>query len=505
MPTKFIPLGRFNEASNNSKAIALDDATNVRSIGDGYRPMVQITQPDPGDFYNLYPIYQGAFDIAGYISARFGIYFVNSGTLYFYNSNTEAISSVGAIGANLSTQCSFTVFGNRLIIGGTTTPSYSDISNASANVSTLGGSPPAFRCCCTCKDFVIVGNTYESATYYTNRVWNSAINDSEGWTQGTNLCDYQDIPDIGEIVDLVGGEECIIIGTKKIAIMQLVGGDIGWEVNIICDSNSATSTFRNSARKIGNIVYYISSVGLCAFDGASSVVLTTGIIEPYKEAGFGCIAFDKAGNDVVFGWSSNWERYSLSQGTVIDPNYIEDREYYRYNIPTGKVTKISKISTGGVDYGILSIIDGYSSDQDDHPKYFIAKLDGNLKIDLSAGSRGVNWSESYGDWDSTNTISAEAIIKTNYIELEPDAVCTITKIRPVFEDVAAPAFTSGDFNVYTKPGGVTYNVPTTSNWNCRVTGKSFAIEIKNTGLNPAKAASITGFEITYTTRGKRWA
>ena len=80
-----------------------------------------------------------------------------------------------------------------------------------------------------------------------NRVYNSALNDCEGWTVGTNQADFTDIPDGGPITGLAGGENLRIYQESAINVMEYVGGTdifirrkISYSVGALCQGGIAT-------------------------------------------------------------------------------------------------------------------------------------------------------------------------------------------------------------------------------------------------------------------------
>jgi hypothetical protein len=83
----------------------------------------------------------------------------------------------------------------------------------------LGGSPPSASYCAVVRDFVFLAGDGSNAQTVS---W-SAINDAEGWTEGTDQSDEQQIPDGGPITGLAGGEYGLAFQREQITIFEYVG------------------------------------------------------------------------------------------------------------------------------------------------------------------------------------------------------------------------------------------------------------------------------------------
>lgn len=108
----------------------------------------------------------------------------------------------------------------------------------------LGGSPPHAAFVAVFKDMVALagGDDVQS-----NTVYNSALNDCEGWTVGTDQADFTDIPDGGPITGLAGGENLRVFQDSAINILDYVGGDdilvrrkISFSIGALCQGGIAT-------------------------------------------------------------------------------------------------------------------------------------------------------------------------------------------------------------------------------------------------------------------------
>lgn len=108
---------------------------------------------------------------------------------------------------------SFAQFGSKLIAANfNDDPQVIDVDSGAANFAALAGSPPKARYVAVVGDFVFL------AALATNprKVMNSGLNDSEGWTIGTNFCDEQEFPDGGRVTGMAGGEYGYVFQEKAI-------------------------------------------------------------------------------------------------------------------------------------------------------------------------------------------------------------------------------------------------------------------------------------------------
>lgn len=86
------------------------------------------------------------------------------------------------------------------------------------------------------RDFVVLGNINEGGTKTNYRVRWSALNNPASWTvDGAKQADFQDLPDTGEIMSIVGGEEGTILCERGIWKMKYVGTPVIFQFDKIAD------------------------------------------------------------------------------------------------------------------------------------------------------------------------------------------------------------------------------------------------------------------------------
>lgn len=157
-----------------------------------------------------------------------------------YTLSASAATSVYTV--STSTQWFFDQFGDNIIGSHGGAPvKYTMSSGAGA---ALGGSPPHASFVAVFKDMVALAGGDDEQS---NTVYNSALNDCEGWTVGTDQADFTDIPDGGPITGLAGGENLRVFQDSAINILDYVGGDdilvrrkISASIGALCQGSIAT-------------------------------------------------------------------------------------------------------------------------------------------------------------------------------------------------------------------------------------------------------------------------
>src|SRR3990167_948362 len=165
----------------------------------------------------------------------------------------------------------FTQFGDRVIAVTISEDMQSyqfGVSSAFADL-TADATAPKARHIDTVGDFVVVGNTTDSADGdVPYRVRWCKINDATSWTVSVpNQADYQDLdPANGWINDIVGGADYgVIFQERAITTMHYVGSPAVFEFKTV-ERNNGT-LFQHGAIRIGSLIYFIGIDGFYVFDG----------------------------------------------------------------------------------------------------------------------------------------------------------------------------------------------------------------------------------------------
>lgn len=136
----------------------------------------------------------------------------------------------------------FEQFGNTVIAVNGGAPAKYTLSTGLG--AALGGSPPQAAFVAVVKDMVALAGGGNAPS---NVVYNSALNNSEGWTIGTNQADSTEIPDGGAITGLAGGETLRVFQDSAINVMDYTGGEdifirrkVSSSIGALCQGGIAT-------------------------------------------------------------------------------------------------------------------------------------------------------------------------------------------------------------------------------------------------------------------------
>lgn len=412
-----------------------------------------------GRWVNCFAIYDGN-------DSRMIAHDVDSGNDYQYY-NYPAVTKTSF------TQWGGVVYGSQL--------AFHSFTLSSLSWASVSAGPDA-RVNCTVKDFVLVGNTYESGVNYPSRIWNSAINDPTSWTAGTNLCDYADLVDVGEIVKLFGGEYCTIFGTSAIAIMQYVGGETGWQVDIKEQHRSIIQA--QSILKIDDLIYYMSNTGIYVFDGNSSREVAGG----KYNIDIDIAKFDGLQNSDT-----------LDRGSEINAAYDSDkkliywstdsRTFYVYSIDYDEVTTMTLDSSGDNQYmSEWACFSGYyklTGDSGDtyrtKPMFIARHVDGTTQQHKMF---------------KHNITDLTPDLQTGFYELLPNQWATITRI-----DTIGSGVTSEDIDILayddTKTLIDTVTLTETGGSRTRQTGRYFKFRVQS------DFTRFEGLKVEFVARGRR--
>lgn len=124
------------------------------------------------------------------------------------------------------------------------------------------GTPPLAAHIGVVRDFVVLGNLNEvgGSGRTNNRVRWSAINNPASWTvNAATQADYQDLPDTGEVMAIVGGEFGIIICERAIWKMSYVGTPVIFQFDKVIDGIGALTHGKPAV--LGDYVYFLSNAG----------------------------------------------------------------------------------------------------------------------------------------------------------------------------------------------------------------------------------------------------
>jgi hypothetical protein len=181
--------------------------------------------------------------------------------LYALTSTTATVKATIASGKPWY----FAQFGNFVIgVYGDAPEKYTITTGVAA---ALGGSPPDASMVAIVRDQVFLAGDPAAG----NTVTWSGLNDSEGWTIGTNQCDNQQIPDGGLITGLAGGEYGLVFQSAAIHIFEYVGTPLIYTRRKISDGIGALC--QGVIAQSGKRVFFLDRSGFQMFlDGQITAI-----------------------------------------------------------------------------------------------------------------------------------------------------------------------------------------------------------------------------------------
>jgi len=466
---KLIPFNSFSNVKTEDNSGFLETAENVYHDFSGFQAIYGLSgQGVIADATFLL----GAFDAhrANGSNSRLHLIVTGATADSYYTLESTMVAGSGSFLS--STNVDMCQWGQTVIA----TQALNNVKHSSvdnAQYIDLGGSPPQSKTCCVVDDFVILANTYESSVSYPDRIWNSAINDSAGWTPGTNLCDYDDNPELGDIYKVVGGEYCTIFASNGIAVMQRIGGEAGWQVDIKV-WHKVSRLFMYGVVKVDNLIYYATEAGFYVFNGESSKKLGVGKLEgPYGDM------VDHNVTDVdIFG------AHNPMNNTIIWSDIQSPKPHWVYKIDTDEFTTMEIPDSG--DYA-------------DQIYWWLVPTKAsisNLPASISFISRSNSSPQGLKKWsfDVASTLTPD--LQTGFYELAPNQWATITRIDTIGEGV-----TSEDIDILsyddTKTLIDTITVTETGGSKIRQTGRYFKFRVQS------DFDRFSGLKVEFVARGRR--
>ena len=217
---------------------------------------------------------QSSGAVTNFAGAATKLYNISSGAGAF----TDISGAVFTTGADV--RWNFTQFGQRVLATNYNDAVQTFTLGSSVTTANLSATAPKARYIAVAKDFLMLGNTYDTTFgYKPQRIWWSAINDCTNWpTPGTSAAaqvqsDYQDIPgDQGWVQGIVGN-----LGTADVAIFfeRAIWRGVYVGSPAIFNFHPAEGVrgtpAPGSIAQLGAQVFYLGEDGFYMFDGSSSI------------------------------------------------------------------------------------------------------------------------------------------------------------------------------------------------------------------------------------------
>jgi len=198
----------------------------------------------------------------------------DGGKLYLHNTSTNALDDVSKAGTPAydltgDERWRFIQFGDTVIAAGGLGEEIQKFQvgtdSAFADLST---DAPKAEYVAVVRDFIWTGDIDEGSGRVPFRVKWSGFNNTTSWTAGTDQSDFQDIPDSGRVMGLVGGEYCTILMERAIYRATYTGLPLVFQFDKV--ESERGCAFSGSVCNIGGLVFYCSDDGFYAFDGTRS-------------------------------------------------------------------------------------------------------------------------------------------------------------------------------------------------------------------------------------------
>lgn len=198
--------------------------------------------------------------------------------LYLLDSTTYSdISKSGGYSLSSVDRWEFEKYGNRVIAVNNNGTTQSWVMGE-ATFDDLAGSPPSAKSIAVVGTHVLLGNVVDSVDgNMPHRVWWSATNNPEGWTAGTNQCDYRTFEGSGgKIQRVIGGEWGTVFQENAIVRLTYVGSPLVFEADEIEQRGTDAP---GSVIKLGRAIFYKSVDGFYMFNGEYSEPIGAGKVD----------------------------------------------------------------------------------------------------------------------------------------------------------------------------------------------------------------------------------
>lgn len=179
-----------------------------------------------------------------------------------------------------ATLWNFLEFGNKLLATndvGNKIQTYDMSGAAPGTFVDIAGAPEA-KFITLIKDQVFAG--YDLSIPAIDRIRWSAIDDPTDWTpSATTMSDYQDNPDCGALMGLVGGSYGVALFEKTIKRLTFVGPPVIWEFDTIINAQGCMA--EGSVVAYLNLTFYLSTAGFIQFDGNQATQIGAEQVDQY--------------------------------------------------------------------------------------------------------------------------------------------------------------------------------------------------------------------------------
>ena len=420
MATQRITFGAWQPDASDftgQNANTLHSAFNVYPSAVGYAPLptpIEVSAESPEELNSIFVGKYGN-DINIFAGSESSLYSVTGVTR-----STRAITDVSKSGGySSSASWDFAQFGQEVLacngqkiqqytIGVDT--QFSDVAEA-----------PASTCMAIVRDFVFANDVDNP-----NLVKWSDINNHENWTPGpTSQADSQYLADGGSIINILGGEQAIILMETAVQRASYVGSPFFFQFDLVARIGCFE---KNSAIQHNGVVYFLSESGFQMTDGSKVVPIGAGKVDKFfwqdidlAEIDIMSVAVNSLLNLIVWNYKN-----SSGQRAMIMYNFVTQQ--WSYGITDARV--VGSLMTQGMDLDSLDTIEPILDDSE-------VSLDSRIYIGGKSLFAGVSG-------DGLHIVSFEgqqenAYLTTNDLEFGNNS--TVLLARPIVD------YGSADFQV----------------------------------------------------------
>ena len=303
-----------------------------------------------------------------------------------------------------------------------------------ANFADLGGTPPKARHIAVIKDFVVVGNTYDSSDgNVPNRVRWAGIGTTTSWAvSSATQADFQNLENNGGWVQkIIGGEYGLVFQERSITRMSYIGSPLIFQFDEVESNRGALAS--GSVIKVGNLVAYLAEDGFYMFDGQQSIPIGENRIDDYFFADVDTNYLSRMSsalypNEQIIVWS-----YASTTPTTEGLN--DTLLFYNYSPTATKRWSFAKVDNHLI---FSALAEGYTMDGLDVITTDLDSLPFSLDSRVWAGNNNllscIPADLKLYNFDGT---AYDAVIETGEAQVFENDRAMITKVRPVVDGTTA--------------------------------------------------------------------
>lgn len=353
------------------------------------------------------------------------------------------VSKVGGYTTASDEQWFFTRFNDFLIASNFSDNIQTFTLSSSSVFADLAASAPRARYIATIRNFLVVGNTFDSVDgNVPHRVRWPGLDDPTSWTvSATTQADYQDLDaSDGWVKQVVSGDYGVIFQERAISRMDYAGSPVVWQFRPVERGRGALTS---AMVKKGNLIFYIGLDGFYVFDGNQSIPIGENKVNKYflndVDLSYlsnisACADFDK---QVVY------FAYPASGNTGGRPNKII---MYNYSPNATKRWAFAEVET---EYIFISLSEGYTLDTLDTLSASIDALPLSLDSRAYTGDNYIlsGFNSDHKQVNYTGT-ALDAVLETTELQSKEGYFTEVMRIKPIYEGSGTVTMQVGTRNVF---------------------------------------------------------